>query len=129
MYHVVVGVGPDDEQTTEKVEAIADLPASPSSVRATVVHATDDPDAEPTDVGSVAEALDLFSAAGIETETVVVDDSPSDAVIQTVTAVDADCVCVGGRRRSPAGKLQLKSGSQRVILKSDVPVLVAGQAN
>lgn len=127
MYHVVVGVGPDDDRATDKADAMADLPDATGSVRVTVVHAADD-DRDPKSVPSVASALDRLEGAGVDARAVVVDADPTAAVLETAADVDADCICVGGRRRSPAGKTQLKSGAERVVLGTDRPVLVAGRA-
>lgn len=127
MYEVVVGVAPEDERVGDKVAAVADLPEAPEQVRVTVVHATDEADADVTDVDSVADALALLEDAGIEATAVGVAEGPTEAVLSVARDVDANCICVGGRRRSPAGKLQLKTGAQQVILRADRPVLVAGQ--
>jgi nucleotide-binding universal stress UspA family protein len=129
MYHVVMGVGPDDDQAAAKASAVVDLPHAPEAVEVTVVHVSDDPAFDPTTVPAVTETLDRLQRAGVEATVEVVDAGPTDAVLETADAVDADCLCVGGRRRSPAGKLQLKTGTQQVILGTDLPVLVAGQAD
>jgi nucleotide-binding universal stress UspA family protein len=129
MYHVVMGVGPDDDQAAAKAAAVADLPHAPEAVTVTIVHVSDDPELDPTTVPSVAETLDRLRTAGVEATVEVVDSGPTDAVLETADAVDADCLCVGGRRRSPAGKLQLKAGTQQIILGTDLPVLVAGRAD
>lgn len=129
MYHVVAGVGRDDDQAAEKAAAIAALPRAADAVRVTVVHATDDPALDPAAVGSVATVLDHLATAGVDAEAITVDGSPTRAVLDAAARVDADCICVGGRRRSPAGKRQLKSGAQQVILRTDLPVLVAGSAD
>lgn len=128
MYQIVMGVGPDDESVPDKVAAVADLPEATESVAVTVVHATDEPDADVTDVDSVAETLAACRKADIRVEAVGVETDPTEAVLATAERRDADCVCVGGRRRSPAGKLQLKAGAEEVILRADRPVLVAGRA-
>lgn len=129
MYRVVMGVGTTDESVREKVAAVADLPDAGTAVAVTVVHATDDPGADVTRVDAVAEALAACRAADVSVEAVGVDAEPTEAVLSTAARLDADCICVGGRRRSPAGKVQLKSGAQEVILRTDRPVLVAGQVD
>lgn len=129
MYHVVMGVGPGDEQAAAKAAAVTDLPHAPETVRVTVVHASEDPSFDPTTVPAVAATLDRLETAGVEASAVAVDETPTDAVLETADRVDADVLCVGGRRRSPAGKLQLKTGAQQVILGTDRPVVVAGRAD
>ncbi|WP_226344084.1 universal stress protein [Agilicoccus flavus] len=48
---------------------------------------------------------------------------PSDRVIQTAQAVDADHIVVGLRQRSPVGKLLLGSTAQRILLEATCPVV------
>lgn len=129
MYQVVMGVAPGDDRVREKVGAVADLPEAADAVAVTVVHATDDPDADVTAVDAVAEALSACRDAGVDAEAVGVTAEPTDAVLETAERLDADCVCVAGRRRSPAGKLQLKAGAEEVILRADRPVVVAGRVD
>ncbi|WP_255196699.1 universal stress protein [Halorarius litoreus] len=129
MYHVAMGIGPDDEQAAAKADAVIDLPQAPDAVVVTVVHASDDPDLDPTSVPAVASVLDRLRTAGVDVVAVVVDADPSQAVLDVADDADVDCICVGGRRRSPAGKLQLKNGAQQVILGTDRPALVVGQTD
>ncbi len=49
---------------------------------------------------------------------------PVDALLDAVPGSGAELVVVGTRRRSPVGKFLLGSAAQRIILGSDVPVLV-----
>lgn len=129
MYHVVMGIGPDDGQAGAKADAVVGLPRAAEAVEVTVVHASDDSELDPRRVPSVVIALDRLEEAGVETDARVVQGDPTDAVVGTAEGLDADCVCVAGRRRSPAGKVQLKGGAQQVILGTDLPVLVAGHAD
>ena len=126
MYHVVVGVDADIEQLDEKVDAIAALPASIDSVRVTVVHVSDE--VEPDDVPSVSDALELFQTRDIDVDArSVTGDTPAHALVEVAESMAVDLICVGGRQRTPAGKRQLKSGAQEVILRTDIPVLVTGE--
>lgn len=127
MYHVVMGVGPEDEQALQKAEAVADLPGR-ADVAVTIVHvATDESAAE--EVPAVRRARESLADTGVEVALEVRDGAnPTEVVLAVAEDLEADCICVGGRRRSPAGKLQLRSGAQAVILNADVPVLVAGDA-
>lgn len=49
---------------------------------------------------------------------------PVDALLDAVPGVRAQLLVVGTRRRSPVGKFLMGSTAQRIILGSDVPVLV-----
>lgn len=126
MYHVALGVAPEDDQLRDKVEAIAGLPQASESVRVTVVHFHDG-ETSIEEVPVVAEALELLDGAGLSRE---VHDTErrnaSRGLVETAEDLDVDLLCIGGRHRSPAGKLQLKTGAQEVVLRAAVPVLVTG---
>lgn len=126
MYHVALGVAPDDDQLQDKVAAIAALPQASDSVRVTVVHFHDGEEAVEA-VPVVAEALDLLEGAELDCEVHETDRrNASRGLVETAEELDVDLLCIGGRHRSPAGKLQLKTGAQEVVLRAEVPVLVAG---
>lgn len=129
MYHVAVGIASDDEQIPHKVEAVDELPDSTDNVRVTLVHVHDGEFAVES-IPLVAEAKRQFEAAGIAVEVhgVVGEDAPR-GLIEAAGDLDADLICIGGRRRSPAGKLQLKSGAQEILLHADRPVVVAGRVD
>lgn len=126
MYHVVMGVAAEDERALDKAGAVTDLPEAPANVSVTVIHAAPER-VDPTAVDAVAETLAFLADRGIDAEAVTVDDDPTEALLTAAADQVADLVVVGGRRRSPAGKLQLKHGAQQVILRADRPVLVAGE--
>lgn len=126
MYHVVLAVAPDDDQLTAKVGAIADLPQATEAVRVTVVHFHDG-DGPIEEVPVVAEALAALEDAGLQAEVHDTDgEGAAHGLVEVAEALSPDLLCIGGRHRSPAGKLQLKTGAQKVVLRAPVPVLVAG---
>lgn len=126
MYHVVLGIAPDDDQIRDKVSAITDIPQAPESVRVTLVHFHEG-DSPVEEVPTVAEAMDLLEAADIESEVYNSNrDDAASGLIEAAEELQADVLCIGGRHRSPAGKLQMKTGSRKVVLQAECPVLVAG---
>jgi nucleotide-binding universal stress UspA family protein len=126
MYHVVVPVAPDDTQVATKVSTVAGLPGATEAVRVTLVHVAD-PGTDVTAVPAVADAIDRFAAAEIAVEAVRVEGRPTEAVLRVAQERAADCICVAGRERSPAGKRQLHPAAERILLNADCPVLVTGE--
>jgi nucleotide-binding universal stress UspA family protein len=131
MYHVVMAASKDDENLAAKVDTIAGLPSATEAVQVTLVHVRLEDevnDGSVTDQPPVAEALDRCSEAGLRTETYgLVAETVPEGLVDAIEKLDPDLVCLGGRRRSPAGKRQLKPGAQEVILQSGAPVVVAGE--
>lgn len=127
MYHVAVAVAPEDDQIDDKVSAIADLPGAAASVRATVVHFHDG-DGPVSAIPAVAETVEALEAAGVECAVYDSDrENAAGGLVEVAEALAVDLLCIGGRHRSPAGKLQLRTGAQEVVLRAPVPVLVAGE--
>lgn len=103
MYHVVLGVAPDDDQLRDEVEAVADLPDASGSVRVTFVHIPEDATAQ-EDVPVVAEGLDLLRSVEVEAEVYDPDgQNPLEGLVEAASDLRADVLCVGGHHRSPAG--------------------------
>lgn len=126
MYHVVLGVAPDDDQLAAKVRALSDLPRATEEVHVTVVHFHDG-EGPIEDVPVVAEALAALEDAGLRADVHDSDgESAARGLVDVAEELSPDLLCIGGRHRSPAGKLQLKTGAQKVVLRAPVPVLVAG---
>lgn len=123
MYTVIMGAGPDPERTLTKARTIAGLPRSPDDLAVVVVHASDTNDTGP----AVPEVTGFFAERDIETTVETVNADPPTALIEMATEHEADLLCVGGREHSPAGKAQLRSGAQSVMVNTDRPVLVAGE--
>jgi len=128
MYHVVIAVDEESDRAQRQARAVADLPQSADEVRATLLHVfTENPDgASATQIGSVRRAEEFLDNEGVESEIAERSGDPAVAVLEFAQETDADCICVGGRNRSPAGKAIFGSVSQSVILQADRPVLVTG---
>lgn len=128
MYHVVVAVDEAEERARRQAEDVADLPHAADEVRATLLHVfTDNPGgASAAQIASVKRAREALESAGVETAIEERSGEPAAVVLDFAQDEDADLICVGGRRRSPAGKAIFGSTSQSVILQADRPVLVTG---
>ena len=66
-----------------------------------------------------------LAAVGVEHEVrqLVRGNEPAQDLVEVAREVNADCIVIGLRRRSPVGKLLLGSIAQQVLLEADCPVL------
>ncbi|WP_165872079.1 universal stress protein [Natrarchaeobius halalkaliphilus] len=127
MFHVVAGIDDNTERALEQAKAIASLPSAPEEVSVTLVHTFTFKEPETTidDIEAVDAVRTHLDEQGIEHDTHEGDGEPSEYLVQYATEQDADLICVGGRKRTPAGKALFGSVSQQVLLGADRPVLVS----
>ena len=125
MYHVLIAVDEDETRALAQAETIVDLPGR-DEIEATVFHVFgDNPSgASATQVGAVRRTTEALKDAGIETRVRESSAAPADTILDAAEEYDADLICIGGRKRSPAGKALFGSVTQAVILNSDRPVIV-----
>lgn len=130
MYEVLVAVDDSEERAVKQARAVTDMPGA-EEIRVTLLHSfTDNPSgASASQVASVRRAMEILEEAGVATDLYEDSGDPSKAIIDTASEIGADVICVGGRKRSPAGKALFGSVAQSIILNSDRPVLVTGGAS
>jgi len=130
MYHVVIGVDDNEERAMACARAVADLPGDPSETRVTVIHSfTDNPSgASASQLASVRDVTDFLEERGVEVTVTESSGDPADQLLDAAKAADADLIVVAGRKRSPTGKALFGSVTQSVILNTERPVMVAGEA-
>ena len=126
MYHVLLAIGLDDEsRAVAQAEAVADLPGDPGDVTAHLCHVfQDNPEgASVHQIGTVRRAREVLEDAGIDCAHYEASGDPGEELIAAADEVDADLLCVSGRKRSPAGKAVFGSTTQALVLNADRPVL------
>ncbi|MHC3438222.1 universal stress protein [Natrialbaceae archaeon A-gly3] len=130
MYHVVLAIDDNVERSLNQAQALADLPRDPDDLKTTITYAFSfkRPDDSMEDLRSVKEVTEFLDEQGIAYDFEESQDEPAEFVIKTAEALDADLICVGGRKRTPAGKVLFGSVSQQIIINADRPVLVARNA-
>lgn len=136
MYRVLVPVDDDVDRALAQADYVADLPSADEAVEATLLFVfTGNSEDIPSEyrqfktadrIQSVRRARERLEEAGVQTQ--VRDDSGDtiDDIIDEAEALDADAIVLGGRKRSPAGKVIFGSTTQSVILNADRPVVVTG---
>ena len=134
MYQVLVPVGDSIDRGLSQAEFVAGLPQAGAEVRATLTHVlqTDgsdlpEPMATPSRVRSVRVVRDHLQEAGIHTDIEEAEVPPAAGIRALVEEVDADLIVMGGRKRSPTGKVLFGSVTQSVLLNTDRAVAVTGR--
>jgi len=75
-------------------------------------------------VDAVKRAQEVCEEAGVQVELREGSGDPAESIVDCAEEINADAICVAGRKRSPAGKMLFGSVSQTVILNTERPVLV-----
>ena len=127
MYDIVVGIDQSEERARRQAETVAGLPGA-EDVHAILVHVfTDNPEgATVGQIAAVRTAQEQLEQAGIETTLAGESGDPVERLLDVADDRDTDAIVVGGRKRSPTGKVLFGSTTQAVLLETDLPVLIAG---
>jgi len=136
MHRVLLPVHTNVDRALSQAQFVAELAAEGTNVEAVLLfvftgeeRSPDTPDEmkrfdSPTRVDAVRRVMDVLDDADVEYR--VREDSGEVAqdIIDDADEIDADQIVIGGRKRSPAGKLLFGSVSQEVLLNTDRPVTV-----
>lgn len=136
MYRILVPVHTNVDRARSQARFIANLPAADTEVEATLLFVftgrerSPDTPAEleqfdsPTRIDAVRRTMDILDDANVAYR--VQEDSGEVAqdIIDQAEALDVDLIVLGGRKRSPAGKILFGSVTQEVLLNTDRPVTV-----
>jgi len=138
MYRVLVPIDDNEARARRQVSFIADLPNAAEEVEAYLLFVfTDGTGSEklPTElqrfnsaerVPSVRRAEELLEDAGVDYQLLEDSGEVADDIINDAEELDVDLIVLGGRKRSPAGKLLFGSVTQEVLLNTDRSVTVTG---
>lgn len=138
MYRVLMPVDTNEQRSLAQARYAAGLPDATNSVEVTVLYVYDDDDSldpgsdessrEPEDLESVASVVEFFESEGVAYQTAKDRADPVGAILDQADLHDADEIVLGGRKRSPAGKVLFGSVTMSVLRNTDVPVVVTGAA-
>ena len=131
MYDVLIGIdNANDGRAVAQATAVADLPREERAVTAHLCHVfRDNPEgASAHQLSAVRRARETLEEAGVDCAHYEASGDPADELLAAAADIDADAICVSGRKRRPTGKAVFGSVTQDVILGSDRPVFaVPGQ--
>ncbi len=125
MYEVLLAIDNDETRAIAQARAVADLPTASEEVTVHLCHVfTDNPEgASVNQLSAVRRARERLEDAGVTCVHYEASGDPGAEIVAAATSIDADVICVSGRKRSPAGKAAFGSVTQQVVLSSDRPVL------
>lgn len=125
MKSVLLGIDQNVERAVTQADTVLDL-FEPDTIRVYLLHDfVDNPEgASVAQVESVKRAQETLEDADVSVELREGSGDPARSIIETAEDLDADAICVAGRKRTPTGKVLFGSVSQSVILDTERPVLI-----
>ena len=131
MVRLLLALDDDLSQAEAQIAAIEDMVETADDAEAFILHVFDEnPEgASVHQVEAVRETQKRLEAAGVTVELLESSGDPAQETLRYAEEHDVDQICVGGRKRSPAGKALFGSVTQDVILGTHLPVLVCGSSS
>lgn len=124
MYDVLIAVDDNEARATAQARAVANWPGAGEGLTAHLCHVfTDNPEgASVNQLAAVRRAREVLEDAGVAFAHHEASGEPAPEIVAAAEDVDADAICVSGRKRRPSGKAVFGSVTQDVMLSSDLPV-------
>ena len=138
MYTILLPVDANEDRAVRQATFVRELPCDPEELSVHILfvftegmHADEVPEElkrfdSANRVQSVRRTMELLEEAGIQHELVEDSGEVAEDILDVAAALDIDQIVLGGRKRSPAGKLLFGSVTQEVLLNSERPVTVTG---
>lgn len=133
MYQLLVPVDDDLDRSMRQATYVTDLPGSPDEKSVVLTHVLnrvqEDAPADmrqPERVKTVKHVREFLTEKGYDVDVVAASAPPTEGIQKLADKEDVDAIVMGGRKRSPAGKVLFGSVTQSVLLNTDRPVIVTG---
>lgn len=139
MYSVLLPVDRNEGRASAQANYVVDLPRDAEDISVHLLHVFDDDESlhprdddhrrDPEKLDSVAQVLDFFERHDIDATVIKENGDPTAAILEQAESCDADAIVLGGRKRSPAGKVLFGSVTMSVLRSTDIPIVVTGDAS
>ena len=136
MYRILLPVDTDEDRALRQAEFVSSLPDAADSIEVIMLFVfhgeIEDMPGElkrfgsATRVGAVRRATEHLEDKDVEVTIREDSGDTAEDIISVADEEDVDLIVLGGRKRSPAGKVLFGSVSQAVLLNTDRPVTVTG---
>lgn len=138
MYQVLMPVDDTVERGIAQARSIANIPYASDEVESLVLYVftdedsldpeSDEPARNPTDIEAIKQVTAFLDDHGIEYELRKDRDDPVEAILDYDEENDLDAIVMGGRKRSPGGKVLFGSVTHSVLMNTDTPITITGAA-
>lgn len=123
---MLVALSQDEADAQNVVKTVTGLYGG-DEVDVVLTHCfTENPEgASATQLSSIKHARERLEDAGYDVEVHERSGNPAEEILDAGRELDADLICLGGRRRSAAGKVMFGSTAQSVLVDADRPVVLS----
>ena len=128
MTEILLAIDDDESRVDRQIRTVLNLPFETDDVTVTVFHVfSENPSgASVSQLQTARIAEERLETAGLDVSLAERSGDPAPEILADAEEIDADLLCLAGRKRSPTGKALFGSVTQDVLLSTDRSVLITG---